>query len=117
MEMSQACIRTNLDARALRFRARLREKRVPGTLKQGSFSLVFARNKEHAYDWLIRIQSLLNALLCERRLLQICEEAKAFYFEKFWLIILMELITEFAVAALLTSGIATIRSIISERSG
>ena len=42
-----------------------------GTLKQASFSLVFARNKEHAHDWLIQIKSLLNALLCQRRLLQI----------------------------------------------
>ena len=51
-----------------------------GTLKQASFSLVFARNKEYAHEWLIKIKSLLNALLCERRLLQISEEGKAFCF-------------------------------------
>ena len=51
-----------------------------GTLEQASFSLVFTRNKEHAHDWLIQMKSLLNALLCERRQFQICEEGKAFCF-------------------------------------
>ena len=50
-----------------------------GNLKQLSFSLVFARNKEHAHDWLIQMKSLFNALLCEHRL-QMCEEGKAFCF-------------------------------------
>ena len=55
-----------------------------GTLKQASFSLVFARNKEHTHDWFIlfrmKIKNLLSALLCERhgRLLQICRTQKLF---------------------------------------
>ena len=57
--------RGNLDPRALLFRARLRREELWGTLEQASFSLVFARNKEHAHDWLIQMKSLLNALLCE----------------------------------------------------
>ena len=54
-----------------------------GTLKQASFSLVFARNKEHAHDWLIQMKSLLNALLCERRLLQYARKEKLFAFRNF----------------------------------
>ena len=54
-----------------------------GTLEQASFSLVFAKNKEHAHDWLIQMKSLLIALLCERRQFQICEEGKAFWSSNF----------------------------------
>ena len=66
-----------------------------GTLKQASFSLVFAKNREHAHDWFIvfcvKMKSFLNALLCVRRILQIFQEEKAFWCWKFWLLIKMEL--------------------------
>jgi len=53
------------------------------TPEQASFSLVFARNKEHAHDWFIQMKSLLNALLCERRLLQFARKEKLFAFTNF----------------------------------
>ena len=64
------------------------------TQKQASFSLVFAKNEEHADDWFIlfraKMKSLLCILLCEPRLLQIFEEGKAFWCWKFCLLIKME---------------------------
>ena len=60
-----------------------KENELWETLKQASFSLVSAKKREHAHDWLIlsraKMKSLFSALLCERRLLQICEEGKAFF--------------------------------------
>ena len=66
-----------------------------GTLKQASFSLVFAKNREHVHDWFIvfyvKMKSFLNALLCVRCILQIFQEEKAFWCWKFWLLMTMEL--------------------------
>ena len=81
----------NLDTRALLFCNDWGREDLWGTLKQASFSLVFAKNQEHAHDWFIlfraKMKTLLSALPCERRLLQICERGKAFWCWKFWLLI------------------------------
>ena len=71
---------SNLDIRALLFRAWLRGRRALGNPETGVFVIGF-REEQRTRTWLTHSnKSLLNALLCERRLLQICEEGKAFCF-------------------------------------